>query len=146
MAKETNENRDSARRIVLVGYPGSGKTMLAIGLFNSSQRKGSTISVKDQTTIDTLSRAVAEIQTHKKFAAATQIIKGASAEQTERKTFSFDFAWRGERFRIDFEDYAGERASNPDYVKQFIDDIIGAHPYGAIQSRHGVIQAANGCF
>ena len=90
MANETNDKPDSVKRIVLVGYPGSGKTMLAIGLFNSSQRKGATISVKDPTTSDTLSRAVAEIQINKKFAAATQLIKGTSAEQTERKTYSFN--------------------------------------------------------
>lgn len=131
MADEANDKPDSVKRIVLIGYPGSGKTMLAIGLFNSSQRKGATISVKDPTTIDTLSRAVEEIQTNKKFAAATQLIKGTSAEQTERKAYLFDFSWRGKSFRIEFEDYAGERASNPDYLKQF-DDIIGAHPHGAI--------------
>ena len=131
MRKEKNDSQDCVKRIVLVGYPGSGKTMLAIGLYSSSQCKGATMSVKDPRTSDTLSRAVAGIRTHKKFAAATQIIKGASAEQTERKTYSFEFPWRGERFRIEFEDYAGERLSNPAYIKQF-DDIIGTYPYGAI--------------
>ncbi len=122
----------SEKRIVLVGYRGSGKTMLAIGLFQISQRKGVAITVSDSGVRDKLSKFVAAIESWKKFPQPTLLVIDQEPENTDRMRYPFEFVgWRGEKFTTVFEDYAGERVSNRENEKEF-DGIIGNDPYGAV--------------
>ena len=134
MANEAKDDLNDMKRIVLVGYPGSGKTMLAIGLYKNSLRKGASITIDDNDphAIQFLAKLATDIENKKAFPAPNQLVVGPDAEHSERRAYPFVFNWRGKTFRIEFEDYAGERTSNPDYAKEFAKSIIGTNAYGAI--------------
>ena len=122
----------SEKRIVLVGYRGSGKTMLAIGLFRMSQRKGVAVTISDSGVRDKLRSFVAAIESGKKFPQPTPLVDDPEPEKTDRMRYPFEFiGWRGEKFTTVFEDYAGERVSNLENEKEF-DGIIGNEPHGAV--------------
>ena len=126
------DDTKTERRIVLVGCPGSGKTMLAIGLHKLSERKAVSIKVNDPKASEQLSRIVADIESSKEFPQPTKLQDNENAEGTERIRYPFEFVgWRGGKFTTVIEDYAGERISNKEYVKAF-DKIIGKDPYGAV--------------
>ena len=132
-----SEESEKTKRIVLVGYPGSGKTMLAIGLHNSGHgRKGVSITVADPKARDTLAAYTSCIDADKKFPLPTTIpehVKDLIPVQSERVVYPFEIVgWRGEKFRFDIEDYAGERTSNPNYEKEFVNDIIAKEPFGVV--------------
>ena len=72
---DTN-NADKTKRIVLIGYPGSGKTMLAIGLYKGGDRGSARISVdseKDAKAEVQLSGFIDDIEKNKKFPTPTQL-------------------------------------------------------------------------
>lgn len=92
------------KRIVLVGCPGSGKTMLAIGLFKRDKRRGVAITVRDPAMRSKLSTFVADIESKKKFPQKTPLQNGQQAEETDRRPYQFDFVgWRGRKFTTVFE-------------------------------------------
>ena len=127
---------EKTKRSVLRGYPGSGKTMLAIGLYQGSRRKGVSITVSDSKAREKLATYTSYIGAEKKFplpTTAPEPAKGQEPVQSEREAYPFEIVgWRGEKFCFEIEDYAGERASRPDLEKEFVNAIIAKEPFGAV--------------
>jgi len=118
-----------AKRIVIIGYPGSGKTMLAIGLSTSTGRKGSNITSTAQTQ---LSELAAKIENEREFPMPTQLVKAGTGQDDDIRRYPFSVTWHGAREEFEIQDFAGERAANAEYHKQFLKDIIGDQPFGAV--------------
>ena len=117
------------KRIVLVGYPGSGKTMLAIGLSTSNGRKGSNVTAKAQTR---LSELAAKIETDRDFPMPTQLLKSEAGKEDDIRRYPFSVTWHGATGVFEIQDYAGERAGNAEYHKEFVRNIIGEQPFGVV--------------
>ena len=140
----SNTNTDKTKRIVLIGFPGSGKTMLAIGLFKGGDRGNARISVdseKDAKAVKRLSDFIDKIDKEKTFPAPTQLHlddkqdgteNNQEEEKNDRSTYPFQILWHGQKFDFEFEDYAGERALNPEYQKEFFKKIVGQQAFGAV--------------
>lgn len=119
------------KRIVVVGYPSSGKTVLAAALKDSFRGRAG-ITVEDGGSLGVLADIAAGIKTTKRFPAATELVYAGADGKSEARAYDFSINFRDGKYKLHIQDYAGERVSNPEFSKEFVAAVGGVNAAGAV--------------